>query len=156
VPLLASDTNTDIADALAAQLTGIGIRLKVEVLPLSRFYERWVADEVPMSLFGWAAATGDASGTFEALLHSPGETYGRFNRFSYSNAAIDRLIEMSDQEQRAKERQDFLARAAEVVQDEKPVIPLVLRDDLYAVRQGLEFRPRLDRRVRAFEIRPAP
>ena len=25
----------------------------------------------------------------------------------------------------------------------------------YAVRQGLEFHPRLDRRVRAFEVRPA-
>lgn len=156
VPLLASDANADIAEALAAQLAGIGIRLKLDLLPQSRFYERWVADEVPLSVFGWAAATGDASGTFEALLHSPGEAHGRFNRFGYSNATLDGLIEMSDQEQRPKERQELLARVAETVHDEAPIVPLALSDDLYAIRRGLEFHPRLDRRVRAFEVRPAP
>jgi peptide/nickel transport system substrate-binding protein len=156
VPLVLSDANADVGQALTAQLAGIGIRLKLQVLAQSAFYERWVADETPMSLFGWAAATGDASGTFEALLHSPGEGFGRFNRFAYSNPRLDRLIESSDQEPRTKERQDLLAQAAEVVQDEIPLVPLVLRDDLYAVRAGLEFHPRLDRRVRAFELRPIP
>jgi peptide/nickel transport system substrate-binding protein len=156
VPLLASDANADIAEALAAQLAGIGIRLKPDLLPQSRFYERWVADEVPLSVFGWAAATGDASDTFEALLHSPGEGHGRFNRFGYSNPKVDALIEMSDQEQRPKERQDLLARVAQAVHDDLPIVPLALSDDLYAIRQGLEFHPRLDRRVRAFEVRPVP
>jgi peptide/nickel transport system substrate-binding protein len=156
VPLLASDANADIAEALAAQLAGIGIRLKLDLLPQSGFYERWVADEVPLSVFGWAAATGDASDTFEALLHSPGEGRGRFNRFGYSNPKVDSLIEMSDQEQRPKDRQDLLARVAQAVHDDLPVVPLALSDDLYAIRQGLEFHPRLDRRVRAFEVRPIP
>lgn len=156
VPLLASDANSDIAEAVAAQLTGIGIRLKLDLLPQSRFYERWVGDEVPMSVFGWAAATGDASGTFEALLHTPDDGHGRFNRFGYSNKTLDGLVEMSDQEQRPKERQEALARAAEAIRDDLPVVPLALVDDLYAIRQGLEFHPRLDRRVRAFEVRPAP
>ncbi len=156
VPLVVSDANADIAQVLAVQLVGIGIRLDLQILPQSAFYERWVAEEAPVGLFGWAAATGDASGTFEALLHSPREGYGRFNRFGYANPSLDGLIETSDQEPRTKERQDLLARAAEVVQDEIPVVPLVLRDDLYAVRAGLEFHPRLDRRVRAFELRPIP
>ncbi|MFI5183266.1 MAG: ABC transporter substrate-binding protein [Vicinamibacteria bacterium] len=156
VPLVTSDANADVAQALGAQLVGIGIRLKLRTLPQKDFYEAWVAGETPTSLFGWAAATGDASETFGALLHSPREGYGRFNRFAYGTRRLDELIETSDRELRPRERQDLLARAAEVVQDEIPLVPLVLRDDLYAVRAGLEFHPRLDRRVRAFELRPIP
>jgi peptide/nickel transport system substrate-binding protein len=109
-----------------------------------------------LCVFGWASTTGDASGSFEPLIHSPGNGFGRFNRWSYVNPKLDRLIEQSAQALSPDERRDPLTMAAQIVQADMPIIPLVTRYDLYAIRKDLDWKPRLDRRVRAFDVNPLP
>ena len=155
-PLYVADVHEDVARGLVAQLSEVGVRLKLKVVPQNEFYDRWAAEEEELTIFGWQAATGDASGSFDPLLHSPGQGYGRFNRFAYANPALGALVELSDRIQGPKERGEILARAARIARDDLPVLPLVVRDDLYAARSGLAWTPRLDRRVRAFDVRPRP
>jgi peptide/nickel transport system substrate-binding protein len=149
-----ADVHEDLARGIVAQLAEVGVRLKLKVVPQNEFYDRWAAEEEELTVFGWQAATGDASGSFDPLLHSPGQGYGRFNRFAYANPALDSLIELSERIQDPKERGDVLARAARLARDDLPVLPLVVRDDLYAARPDLVWSPRLDRRVRAFDVTP--
>jgi peptide/nickel transport system substrate-binding protein len=153
-PLSVADVHEDLARGVVSQLGEVGVRLKLIVVPQNEFYDRWAGEETELTVFGWQASTGDASGSFDPLLHSPGQGYGRFNHFAYSNPALDDLIELSDRIQAPKERGEILARAARLTRDDVPVLPLVVRDDLYAVGTGLDWSPRLDRRVRAFDVKP--
>ncbi len=154
-PLYVQSNHSDVARGAAAQLAEVGVHLDLTVVPQKDFYERWSTEEVPASVFGWSAATGDASAAFEPLLHSPTNGLGRFNRFGYQNPALDRLIATAHEARTPEDRRVPLDEAARVVQADWPVIPLVLRHDLYAVRADLEFRPRLDRHLRAMDVRPA-
>jgi peptide/nickel transport system substrate-binding protein len=154
VPLYSADSNDEVAHDLYDQLQELGLPVKLQMLPQKEFYDRWTTEDLPLCLVGWSSATGDASGAFEPLLHSPTGRYGRFNRWGYANPRLDRLIEDSDQALAQEERREPLAQAAQIVQDDMPLIPLALRYDLYAVRPDLDFKPRLDRRVRAFDVHP--
>ncbi|HET7291131.1 MAG TPA: ABC transporter substrate-binding protein [Vicinamibacteria bacterium] len=154
-PLLVQANHLDVARGFVGQLAAIGVHLDVTVLPQKDFYERWSTEELPATVFGWSAATGDVSAAYEPLLHTPQEGLGRFNRFSYSSARLDGLLALSDEARTPEERRVPLDEAARLVQADWPVIPMVLRHDLYAVRADLDFRPRLDRHVRAMDVRPA-
>jgi peptide/nickel transport system substrate-binding protein len=156
IPLLSADSNAEVAQEVARQLQEIGLHVKLSVLPQMEFYDRWTREEMTLCVFGWASTTGDASGSFEPLIHSPGDGFGRFNRWGYANPRLDRLIEESAQALAPEERRDPLTMAAQIVQEDLPVIPLVLRYDLYAVRKDLDWRPRLDRHVSAFDVKPLP
>jgi peptide/nickel transport system substrate-binding protein len=153
-PLFVQSNHADVAHGVAAQLAEIGVHFDLNVVPQKDFYERWSSEELPASVFGWSAATGDASAAFEPLLHSPSAGLGRFNRFGYENPRLDELIAQADAARSPEDRRVPLDEAARLVQTDWPVIPLALRHDLYAVRTDLEFRPRLDRRVRAMDVRP--
>jgi len=155
-PLFVQSNHADVAHGVAAQLAEIGVHFDLNVVPQKDFYERWSSEELPASVFGWSAATGDASAAFEPLLHSPSAGLGRFNRFGYENPRLDELIAQADAARSPEDRRVPLDEAARLVQTDWPVIPLALRHDLYAVRTDLEFRPRLDRRVRAMDVQPLP
>lgn len=154
--LSAADSNEDVARDVARQLEQLGLHPKVSILSQKEWYDHWTSADEPLSVFGWATTTGDASGCYEPLVHSPNSGLGRFNRWSYANPRLDRLIEQSAEALAPEERRDPLTMAAQIVQEDLPVLPLVMRYDLYAVRKDLEWKPRLDRRVRAFEFRPLP
>lgn len=144
-----------VAQEMERQLAPLEIRLRPIVLPFAAFNARWRRDEVPLTLFGWGAGTGDASDMFDALLHSPKEGYGRSNRFAYGNAEMDRLIELADRTLDPAARQDAFTKAQEILRRDLPLVPLLLRYDLYALRKGLTWTPRPDRRLRAFDFRLA-
>jgi ABC-type oligopeptide transport system substrate-binding subunit len=65
---------------------------------------------------------------------------------------MDGLIEQSDRTLDPAARLETLTRAQELLRQDLPFIPLALRFDLYAVRSGLRWTPRPDRRVRAFDF----
>jgi peptide/nickel transport system substrate-binding protein len=153
-PLLVQSNHADVARGVVAQLAAIGVRFDLEVVPQKDFYERWSTEELPASVFGWSAATGDASSAFEPLLHSPTGAFGRFNRVGYENPRLDQLVGLADEASNADDRRTHLDEAARLVQTDWPVIPIALRHDLYAVRADLDFRPRLDRYLRAKDVRP--
>ncbi|HKB71744.1 MAG TPA: ABC transporter substrate-binding protein [Thermoanaerobaculia bacterium] len=154
-PILVPDYLRGIADVLQKRLAALGIRLKPDVRPFSEFNRKWRGEDVPMTLFGWGAATGDASDFLDALLHSPENGYGRSNRFGYANPEMDRLIELSDRTLDPAARQESITNAQEILRRDLPFIPLVLRYDLYALRRNLVWTPRPDRKVRAFDFKLA-
>ncbi|HET9794146.1 MAG TPA: ABC transporter substrate-binding protein, partial [Thermoanaerobaculia bacterium] len=153
--ILLPDYFRGAAEELRARLAPLGVRLHPVVLPFAEFNERWRAGDVPVTLVGWGAGTGDASDLFDALLHTPDNGYGRSNYFGYSNPEMDRLIELSDRTLDPAARHESLTKAQEILRRDLPLVPLVLRDDLYAVRRDLVWTPRPDRRIRAFDFKLA-
>ena len=143
------------ASEIDRQLREAGIRLRLTPLPFERFNEQWTREDAPIAIFSWGAGTGDISDILDALLHSRQNGSGRSNHFGYGNEKLDRLIEISDHTLDPAARLELLTSAQEILREDLPVIPVVLRFDLYAVRAGLDWFPRPDRRVRAFDVRPS-
>jgi len=50
----------------------------------------------------------------------------------------------------------MLQRAAGIAMEELPVLPLFIEDDIYGVREGLQFTPRADAEIRLLDVKPAP
>jgi len=152
IPMIFPEYMRGVAAEIARQMAALGVRLTLEELSFAAFNDRWARGDVPLTLFGWGAGTGDASEIFDALVHSPESGFGRSNYFGYSNAEMDRLIELSDRTLDPAARHESLTKAQELLWQDLPFIPLALRFDLYAVRRDLAWTPRPDRRVRAFDF----
>jgi peptide/nickel transport system substrate-binding protein len=110
-------------------------------------------EQVPFALDSWAAGTGEALSTLEALLHSREGSFGTFNTAGYGNPKLDVVIERAGTTLEPFDRLTLIAEAMKIVQEDLPVIPLVSRHDLYAVRPGIVWEPGQER-LRARDFRP--
>jgi peptide/nickel transport system substrate-binding protein len=145
-----------VAAAVASDLRAVGIEAALRPASLAAFRQQ-VSERKETALFlvNWLSATGDAGAVLSVLVHSPaGRERGLYS--AYSNPAVDRLIDESYGPVAADQRRELLKSAAELVRKDVAVVPLYRQWDLYAVSAGLDFTPRLDRRIRAFEVRWRP
>ncbi|MBI2840598.1 MAG: hypothetical protein HYX75_19965 [Acidobacteria bacterium] len=152
--LLLPESLDSVGREIAVQLAQVGIRVHPSVVPWTDFSRQWWQGGNVLVLFSWAAGTGDASDVLDALVHSRHNGYGGFNYFGYSNPTVDHLIEMSNQTIDFQKRQKLLDEVMEEVHEDLPLLPIIQFFNLYAVRSGLDWTPRLDRRVRAFDLHP--
>jgi peptide/nickel transport system substrate-binding protein len=149
--LVLSQRVESVGRAVARQLAEAGVTLTPRVLTQGQFYERFSKEAIPLALHSYAASTGDAGNSLAAMLHTRTEESGTFNLSSYSNALLDHLIERADQELDPASRRSTLESAMRLVADEVPVVPLVVRNDLYAIRKDLAWRPAAFR-LRAIDV----
>ncbi len=153
--LSCADSIERFARRLAGMLATSGIRLTVDARPWTRFYEGIGRREYPLFLMTWTAGTGDASDLLEGIFHTAGGDLGASNYFAYSDPKLDRLVEQAGATFDPHARRRLMGAALDVVNEDLPAIPLVLRSAIYAVRSDLAWSPRADRRVRAQDVRPA-
>jgi len=113
---------------------------------------RQFADSVDLYIRGWLHSSGDAGASYEYLLHTPGAA-GQGSLSLYSNPAVDRELAEAGRPVPAEQRRRHLIAVAQIAHDDVAVVPLFRQVDRYAYAAGLEFRPRLDRRIRAWELR---
>jgi peptide/nickel transport system substrate-binding protein len=145
-----------IAQAIAGQLARVDIRVEVDARPKTIFFEDENQGRCSFFLIGWANSNGDASGTFEFLLHTPDpvrQVGGANDSTAYSNPELDRLIDEAARTVDRDAREELLHRAMRVAVEDLPHIPLHYQVDLYGMSRDLEWYPRQDRRLRAFEMK---
>jgi len=140
---------------LGAQLALAGIRLRLLARPWSELYPRLLAGKVAFYYGTWQCSSGDASDLFDNKVHTrdPARGYGDSNSNGYSNPALDRLIEASGATLDMGERRRILASAMRLLDADLPLIPLAIPYNLYGVRRGLAWAPRLDSRIYAADMR---
>lgn len=149
---LMPESTEPIGRDVIAQLREVGIRLTPVVVAWPSFRRLWTRDAPPLVLFSWAAATGDVSDAWDDLLRPPGE--GASNLLSYQSPRFTTLLALSGRTLDPVVRLRVLMEIMKVVHDDLPILPLVSGVDLYAVREGLEWTPRRDTQVCAFDVRP--
>jgi len=139
---------------LQTELAEAGIRCRLVPRPWSELYPRLLAGQVTGYYGGWQCPTGDASDLLDQKVHSKGaEGYGASNFNGYSNPRLDRLIEQSAATLDMTERRRTLESAMHVLSDDLGLIPLMVMANVYGVRRDLEWQPRSDHRVCAWEMR---
>lgn len=148
-----------IAQALAQMLSQIGITLDLNLMPRSNFfgYIRVPSDKSSFILSGWDVPSGDAGSMYAAMFHTRGqrEGYGQVNRGAYSNPEVDRLVIEADSTPDVAKRHEILQGATKILMQDIPMIPLHYEQDIYAAKKSVEFTPRADKFIWAYEI-PAP
>jgi peptide/nickel transport system substrate-binding protein len=149
---IAADSQEVLA-SLEGDLGGVGIRILPRLQRIADLLERVRRRDTALAMVSWIATAADLGASAEYLLHTPTQSYGRYNGGSWSNPEADALIEASAAAFDPARRAGLLLRLAEIVAEEAPVVPLIRNRDSYALRRGLQFVPRLDRRILGAELR---
>ena len=148
--------DAQIAQAVATTLAKIGIKVRVNAIPKSRFFAKISRLDTSFFLIGWENSDGDSSSILDACIHSfsQKEGYGRYNYGRFSNLKVDSFIEKSANIMNTKERLIYLQKAQKnALVDNQCLIPLHFQVDLYAASKKVDFKPRIDGQIWVFDIK---
>jgi len=154
-----------ILEAVAQFWTQIGITTEVDAMPRAVFFSdliRGGADGFPgfdspkfsMSLTGWGTVAGEATYTVSGILETynaaTGGGNGNFGR--YSNPSIDSRSVLAKQTIDRDARLALLQEATRMAMEDYALIPIHFQVNSWAMRAGLEHRPRTNERTLAVEV----
>jgi peptide/nickel transport system substrate-binding protein len=141
----------DTARLVARMLADVGIVVEVRVLDDPDF---WALSGATLVIDRFACQTGDASEAFEQVIHTRDARrhLGESNDVRYSNPELDALIERSAGELDLARRSSMLREIMRRVAEERPLVPIGIVEDVYAIRNGYAWQPREDGDIRAAEI----
>lgn len=141
-------TYRTLSEYLLDQLREAGFSVKDNALRPAELLDKIRNNESQLFLIGWRAEDGDAGGFFDAFIHSGGS----FNNGRYSNPEIDEIIEKSRTEMNPQKRLSLLQEISIKVSEDLIGIPLFETSRLYALKEGIKWKPRLDGQVLAVEV----
>ncbi len=147
-----------VIQAIGQMWSRIGVQTTVEALPWSAYVGRAGRQEFSVFQFGWSTATGEASNALRAQLATvaPEKGMGTANRGRYSNPALDALIDRALLTADDNAREKLLQQATTMGMQDVGIIPLHEQKNIWAMRRGLVYAPRVDEETRAADIRPTP
>jgi peptide/nickel transport system substrate-binding protein len=136
----------DEAEAMAAMLTRVGIRTKIQVWEGAVIIPIWRGEKKERDMFysSWGSGALDPTGIFVPTL----KTRDRGNQAGYSNAEVDKLLIAADTEVDREKRADLYHQAEKIIAEEAPWIFLWVPQDVYAVSNRLRgWEPGSDGRI---------
>jgi peptide/nickel transport system substrate-binding protein len=120
----------EVNEAIAGQLTKIGVRTQVVVHEWGTYVSKWPDGLVPMYMIGWAGAW-DADGIMFPLLRS-GQRFSRWSNPDF-DAILDKARRTLDQGERVK----LYKQATQLAHDEAPWLFLFHGMDIYGVSRAV-------------------
>lgn len=143
-----------VAKLLKEMLDAVGFRVTLKPMPWGELLLETREGRVGLFLSGWGFDAADAGGFLRDCVRSrvQGGATGVFNP-GYVNRDIDRLVDASHSVFISTSRLALLEEAIRIATDEAPLVPLYHQPDAWAVSTRLDWKPRLDGRLIATEIR---
>ncbi len=146
----------EIGAMIVDQLRIIGLDVTLEALPKEVFIPELLERKYSFYLAGWDCPEGDAISVFIDCLHTMKRpSYGHYNTGGYSNSILDSLVREAERTIDPVRRTQIFEDAQRIAMNDIPWIPLHTQVDLYGIRSGLTFDPRLDKQLFVAGIRPA-
>ena len=141
-------------EILAAQLGEARIRVTPKESVWTDLYSRLRRGEVGFDHGGVVAQTGEASDVLDSFVHTRDEArgYGNTNHSRYSNPRADVLIEEAASSLVMTRRRELLQEAMRVVMNDVEFVPIAGLYDVYGVREGVRFAPRIDLKLLGRDI----
>lgn len=145
-----------IAQAVAGYFEKVGIKVNLNLMPKSNFfsYIKPAENNSMLLMTGWSDASGDGLSLLHDMLYTfDRETgVGTVNRGHYSNAEVDALIDQAYMEPDEGKRAEIIASADQIARDDFAYIPLHFEQDTYAIKDTLDYTPRMNKYVFAWEF----
>ena len=144
-----------VAEAVAAQLAKINVKVKLNLMPKSLFFNYIrPGDKTSFLLTGFGFGTGDVGGWYRSMFYTRGKKlgYGGSNRGHYSNLEFDKYQDMADSTSSLKDRIKYLQECTRIATKDVPFIPLYLQENSYGTTSDIEFTPRMTEEICAYNI----
>ena len=146
------------AQAVAAMLARVGIRVSLEIQPKALFFAKVLSGGgygSPFSLLGWTPAALDAHGVL-ANLAKCRDAVGngaRFNLGGYCNPRVDHLTDLALLETDSKRRADMMTDAFTLIHHDIGFIPLHQQALAWGLSDRLTLPQRADNQLRFVNAR---
>ncbi len=141
-----------IAQAVAIQLARVGINVELNVQTKSAHFDKILSRNTDFYLLGWTNSNGDGIQFLDGLLHSPEDSYGRFNLGNYSNEEVDKLIEEAARTLDDEKRSEIMQEAVRIGMEEVAYLPLHYQQQLYGMKENIKWTPRPDKYVKIYTM----
>jgi peptide/nickel transport system substrate-binding protein len=129
-----------IAEAVAAMLAKINIKVDLQTMPKAQYWQRFDERAADIMMIGWQSDTQDSANFYEFLAVTPDKTtgYGQYNAGNYSNAQVDSLTlstqTMTDKDARA----GVLKKIERILYDDAALVPLHWQHLSWASRKNVD------------------
>ena len=132
-----------IAQAVAAMLARINIKVELKTLPKAQYWPKFDERAADIMMIGWHSDTEDSANFMEFLAMSPNKAtgYGQYNSGKYASPELDKLVIASQSATDAKVRADILRRAERLLYEDAAFIPLHWQHLSWAARKGAHITP---------------
>ena len=144
-----------VAQAVAQNLTRVGIKTDVVAMPSGPFFSKGTALEFSLLLVGWNSGTGEPSDPLRALVstYDKATGAGATNRGRYSNPALDQMVADSLKAPTREEWVRLSQEATKIAMNDLGIIPLYFQVNVWAMRKGLDYVARADEYTMIQDVR---
>jgi peptide/nickel transport system substrate-binding protein len=140
----------EICKALAAMWARIGLKVNVNAMPRATYFPKIQKFDTSAYLLGWGVPTFDALYSLQSLARTVGTGGdGNFNLGRVSNAEFDKLVDGMKSEVDVKKRDEMIARALALHNQQVMHIPLHNQVIPWAMRKNVNVVHRADNRLSA-------
>jgi peptide/nickel transport system substrate-binding protein len=146
-----------LCEALAQQWSRVGVKANPNAVTGTVFFPASQRGDYSLQMSGWGTLTGEAAYTYCAIIHArdPSIGFGNFNRSGYDNPEVNKLLREASQTLDDARRREMFARATEISMNERPVLPTVMPQTVWAMgKNKLSFQARVDQETLAHLITP--
>jgi peptide/nickel transport system substrate-binding protein len=128
-----------IAEAVAAMLAKINIKVDLQTMPKAQYWQRFDERAADIMMLGWQSDTQDSANFYEFLTMTPDQKtgYGQYNAGNYSNPEVDRLTLESQTMTDPRARAETLKKVERILYDDAALIPLHWPHLSWAARKGV-------------------
>ncbi|WP_100754259.1 ABC transporter substrate-binding protein [Vibrio salilacus] len=132
-----------IAQATAAMLSKIGIKVDLKTMPKAQYWPEFDKCAADMLMIGWHPDTEDSGNftEFLAMTRNAETGKGQYNCGYYSNAEVDALIEQTNKMTDLGKRSVALKKVEEILYNEAAFVPLHWQDPSWAAKDNVEIGP---------------
>ncbi|MFA9422415.1 MAG: ABC transporter substrate-binding protein [Sedimentibacter sp.] len=145
-----------IAQAVAGYLEKVGIKVNLNLMPKANFfsYIKPAENKSMVLMTGWADSSAEGLTLEKDLLYTFDleRGIGTVNRGHYSNTEVDALIDKASVELDGVKRAEYVAEADKLARADYSYIPLHFEHDTYAVKDTINFTPKMNQYVEAWTI----
>ena len=132
-----------IAQAAAAMLSKIGIKVDLKTMPKAQYWPEFDKCSADMLMIGWHPDTEDSANFTEFLAMSRNSETGKgqYNCGHYGNAEVDKLVNQSNTETDLGKRSEMLKQVEATLYDEAAFVPLHWEDPSWAAKSNVKVGP---------------
>jgi len=129
-----------IAEAVAAMLAKINIRVDLQTMPKAQYWQRFDERAADIMMIGWQSDTQDSANLYEFLVMTPDQKtgYGQYNAGNYANPEVDRLTLQTQTMTDKQARAEVLKKIERILYDDGALIPLHWPHLSWAARKNVE------------------
>ncbi|MGE5160322.1 MAG: ABC transporter substrate-binding protein [Betaproteobacteria bacterium] len=144
----------DICKAVVSMWARIGLKVNLNAMPRATYFAKIQKYDTSAYLLGWGVPTFDALYSLQSLAMTVGkEGDGNFNLGRVSNPEFDKLVTAMKSEVDVKKRNDIIARALMLHNQQVMHIPLHNQVIPWAMRKNVTVVHRADNRLEASWVR---